>query len=99
MVTSLMTLAHSLGLERAAIFHVDDVGMCRGSNRGFLDLAEKGFVTCGSAMMPCPGFERSPRRQQPTRLLDLRVHLTLTGEWKPISFISRERQSGATGKP
>ncbi len=43
----LMDLAHSLGIERAAIFHVDDVGMCHGANRGCLDLAERGFVTCG----------------------------------------------------
>ena len=28
MLTSVMTLARSLGVERAVIFHVDDVGMC-----------------------------------------------------------------------
>jgi len=51
-----MTLARSLGVEYAAIFHVDDVGMCHGANRGFLELAEHGFVTCGSVMVPCPWF-------------------------------------------
>jgi hypothetical protein len=28
MLTSVITLARSLGVERAVIFHVDDVGMC-----------------------------------------------------------------------
>ena len=51
-----MQLAHTLGVERAAIFHVDDVGMCHGANRGFLDLAGRGLVTCGSVMVPCPWF-------------------------------------------
>lgn len=53
-LTSVMTLADSLHIERAVIFHIDDVGMCHGANRGFLDLAERGFVTCGSVMVPCP---------------------------------------------
>jgi hypothetical protein len=39
MLTSVMTLADSLRVECAAIFHVADVGMCHGANRGFLDLA------------------------------------------------------------
>jgi hypothetical protein len=64
MLTSVMTLADSLRVECAAILHVDDVGMCHGANRGFLDLAERGLVTCGSVMVPCPWCEtvmlRSP---------------------------------------
>ena len=58
MLTSVMTLADSLRVKRAAILHVGDVGMCHGANRGFLELAERGFVTCGSVMVPCPWFRQ-----------------------------------------
>jgi len=58
MLTSVMTLADSLRVKRAAILRVGDVGMCHGANRGFLELAERGFVTCGSVMVPCPWFRQ-----------------------------------------
>jgi hypothetical protein len=89
-----MKLPHTLRVERAAIFHVDDVGMCHGANRGFLDLAERGFVTCGSVMVPCPWFREIPEAAAADPALDLGVHLTLTSEWEhyrwaPISTVSR----------
>ncbi len=89
-----MTLARTLGVERAAIFHVDDVGMCHGANRGFLTLAERGFVTCGSVMVPCPWFREIAEAAAADPALDLGVHLTLTSEWEhygwvPISTVSR----------
>src|SRR5260370_3745939 len=94
MVTSPLTLARPLGVERAAIFHVDDVGMCHGANRGFLTLAERGFVTCGSVMVPCPWFREIAEAAAADPALDLGVHLTLTSEWErygwvPISTVSR----------
>jgi predicted glycoside hydrolase/deacetylase ChbG (UPF0249 family) len=89
-----MTLARSLGVDRAVIFHVDDIGMCHGSNRGFLDLAAKGYVTCGSVMVPCPWFREIAESAAADPSLDLGVHLTLTSEWAgyrwaPISTASR----------
>src|SRR5437868_1681959 len=89
-----MQLAHTLGVERAAIFHVDDVGMCHGANRGFLDLAGRGLVTCGSVMVPCPWFREIAEAAAADPALDLGVHLTLTSEWEhyrwaPISTTSR----------
>jgi predicted glycoside hydrolase/deacetylase ChbG (UPF0249 family) len=94
MLTSLMTLARSLAVERAVILHVDDVGMCHGANRGFLALAERGFVTCGSVMVPCPWFREIAEAAAADPTLDLGVHLTLTSEWEhyrwaPISTVSR----------
>src|SRR5260370_13350549 len=94
MLTSLMTLARSLAVERAAILHVDDIGMCHGANRGFLDLAERGFVTCGSVMVPCPWFREIAEAAAADPALDLGVHLTWTSEWEhygwvPISTVSR----------
>jgi hypothetical protein len=88
-----MTLAQRLGLGRAVILHVDDLGMCHGGNRAYLDLAKRGFATCGSAMVPCPWFrEIAEAAADPG--LDLGVHLTLTSEWRhyrwrPLSTTSR----------
>ncbi len=39
---------------RLVVVHADDVGMCHGANTAFADLAGRGFITCGSAMVPCP---------------------------------------------
>lgn len=94
MVASVVALAHSLGADRAVIFHVDDVGMCHGANRGFLTLAERGLVTCGSVMVPCPWFREIAEAAAADPALDLGVHLTLTSEWEhyrwaPISTVSR----------
>ncbi|MEM7025515.1 MAG: ChbG/HpnK family deacetylase, partial [Pseudomonadota bacterium] len=36
--------------------HVDDLGVCHGANRAFVELASLGFVTCGSVMVPCGWF-------------------------------------------
>jgi predicted glycoside hydrolase/deacetylase ChbG (UPF0249 family) len=87
-------LARRLGLARAAILHVDDLGMCHGANRAFLDLAARGLVTCGSVMVPCPWFREIAETGAADPSLDLGVHLTLTSEWAhyrwaPISTTSR----------
>ena len=37
---------------RLVIFHLDDVGMCHGSNRAYLELHEAGIVKTGSLMAP-----------------------------------------------
>jgi chitin disaccharide deacetylase len=54
-----MSLAHKLGLPEDAkivVAHQDDVGMCHGANAAFADLADLGFITCTSVMVPCPWF-------------------------------------------
>jgi chitin disaccharide deacetylase len=93
-MTSPKNLARSLGVDRAVILHVDDIGMCHGSNRGFLDLTAKGYVTCGSVMVPCPWFREIAKAAAADPTLDLGIHLTLTSEWAqyrwaPISTVSR----------
>jgi hypothetical protein len=87
-------LAQRLGLARAAILHVDDLGMCHGANHAFLSLAARGLVTCGSVMVPCPWFREIAEAGAADPAFDLGVHLTLTSEWKhyrwaPISTASR----------
>lgn len=89
-----MTLAARLGLERAVVLHVDDLAMCHGANRAFLDLAAAGFATCGSVMVPCPWFREIAEAAAVHSALDLGVHLTLTSEWRhyrwrPLSTTSR----------
>lgn len=89
-----MTLAETLGLERAVILHVDDLAMCHGANRAFLDMARAGLVSCGSVMVPCPWFREIAEAAVADAALDLGVHLTLTSEWRhyrwrPISTASR----------
>ena len=41
---------------RVVILHADDVGMCRGANRAYLELSRAGRLDCGSVMVPCPWF-------------------------------------------
>ena len=89
-----MTLAAKLGLERAVILHVDDLAMCHGANRAYVELAAAGAVTCGSVMVPCPWFREIADAASADPSLDLGIHLTLTSEWqhyrwRPLSTTSR----------
>jgi hypothetical protein len=82
---------------RLVIFHVDDVGMCHGSNRAYLELHEAGIVKTGSLMVPCPWAPEMIAICQGRPDLDLGVHLTLNSEWPhyrwgPIS--TRDQASG-----
>jgi hypothetical protein len=88
------SLAAGLGIDRAVILHVDDLGMCHGANQAFLRLARQGLVTCGSVMVPCPWFREIAEAGAADPGLDLGLHLTLTSEWehyrwRPISTASR----------
>ena len=94
---SACALARSLGLAddaRLVIAHQDDVGMCHSANAAFATLAGKGFITCGSVMVPCPWFREVAAMAEADPALDIGVHLTLTSEWehyrwRPISTASR----------
>jgi predicted glycoside hydrolase/deacetylase ChbG (UPF0249 family) len=79
---------------RLLIPHVDDLGVNHGANRAFVELADVGFVTCGSVMPPCGWFTEMVDLAQERPSLDVGVHLTLTSEsracrWRPISTSSR----------
>lgn len=82
---------------RLVIFHVDDVGMCHGANRAYLELHEAGIVKTGSLMAPCPWAHEMIAICQQRPDLDLGVHLTLNCEWPhyrwgPLS--TRDQESG-----
>lgn len=66
---------------RLVIFHADDVGMCHGSNRAFIDLQAAGIVHCGSIMAPCPWAPEMLDYSAVHPTVDVGVHLTLTSEW------------------
>jgi chitin disaccharide deacetylase len=92
--TAVSLLARALGVRRAIILHVDDLGMCHAGNQAFLHLATRGMATCGSVMVPCPWFPEIAAAGSADPSLDLGVHLTLTSEWagyrwRPISTSSR----------
>ncbi|MFI5316260.1 MAG: polysaccharide deacetylase family protein [Myxococcota bacterium] len=79
--------------ERVVVVHVDDLGMSGAANAGGVR-ALGDAATCGSIMVPCPGFDEIARiaRAQPS--LDLGVHLTLNCEyegyrWGPVDRDAR----------
>jgi len=74
--------------ERVVVVHVDDLGMSRAANVGGLRALE-GSATCGSIMVPCPGFGELAQLARERPELDLGVHLTLNCEydghrWGPV---------------
>src|SRR5215208_6635514 len=83
--------------QRAVILHVDDLGMCPGANRAFLELAAGGQVTCGSVMVPCPAFREIAEAAVAAATLDLGVHLTLTSEWERVRWGPLSTRSKASG--
>jgi predicted glycoside hydrolase/deacetylase ChbG (UPF0249 family) len=94
------SLAAALGYPanaRVLIPHIDDVGVCHGANRAFVQLAEQGFVTTGSVMVPCPWFPEIARIAADDSSLDLGVHLTLTSEWPNYRWGPLTRVSSSSG--
>jgi predicted glycoside hydrolase/deacetylase ChbG (UPF0249 family) len=72
------------------VIHVDDVGVCHGSNTAFVELRRAGHVSSGSVMVPCPWSSEALALAAAEPRLDVGVHLTLTSEhrhyrWGPVS--------------
>lgn len=75
------------------VIHADDVGMCHGANRAFVELSHAGTITSGSVMVPCPWFPELAELGAADASLDVGVHLTLNAEkahyrWRPVSNAS-----------
>lgn len=90
-------LARMLGVERGIVLHVDDLGMCHSGNLAFTELHRRGFVTCGSVMVPCPWFREIADLASRDPSLDLGVHLTLTSEWRHYRWSPISTTSAASG--
>jgi len=74
--------------ERVVVVHVDDLGMSHAANAGGVRALDA-TATCGSIMVPCPGFAEMARIARERPELDLGVHLTLNCEydghrWGPV---------------
>lgn len=82
---------------RIVIPHADDVGMCHGANRAFMELSGLGFVTTGSVMVPCPWFAEIADWTRDREAVDLGVHLTLTSEWQHYRWGPISTRSPASG--
>jgi predicted glycoside hydrolase/deacetylase ChbG (UPF0249 family) len=79
------SLAERLGYkptDKLLIVNCDDVGMIYAANMGAIDGMEKGLITSGTIMTPCPWFSHIAdySRKHPEK--DFGVHLTLTSEWR-----------------
>jgi predicted glycoside hydrolase/deacetylase ChbG (UPF0249 family) len=90
-------LASRLGLTRAIVLHVDDLGSCEGANRAFLDLAAHGLVSSGSVMVPGPAFHSIADVAARSAALDLGIHLTLTSEWPTRRWAPLSTKSRSSG--
>ncbi len=82
---------------RTVILHVDDLGSSHGANVAYLELAQRGLVTCGSVMAPCPWFREIAEAAAADASLDLGVHLTLTSEWTGYRWAPLSTASRASG--
>ena len=76
------------------MIHADDVGMCHGANRAFVELSHFGTITSGSVMVPCPWFSEIAEAAASDDALDCGIHLTLNAEkahfrWGPVNPVSQ----------
>jgi predicted glycoside hydrolase/deacetylase ChbG (UPF0249 family) len=79
------TLAEKLGYkstDKLLIINCDDVGMCHSSNIAVIEGMEKGLISSGTIMTPCPWFNEIAAYSRSHPEKDFGVHLTHTAEWK-----------------
>jgi predicted glycoside hydrolase/deacetylase ChbG (UPF0249 family) len=79
------SLAERLGYQPSDILlivNADDVGMSHAANVATRNGMEKGLITSGTIMVPCPWFEEIAAYARANPRADFGLHLTHTSEWK-----------------
>lgn len=79
------SLAVQLGFsptDKVLIVNADDVGMCYAANEATVRGMERGIITTGSIMVPCPWFLHIAEYARSHPKADFGVHLTHTSEWQ-----------------
>jgi len=82
-------LAEKLGYDKDAkllIIHADDLGLSHGTNSAVISAFNKGGITSGSIMVPCPWFPEIASFAKTNPKADIGIHLTLTSEWENYKF-------------
>ncbi len=80
-----VSLAVKLGYkptDKILIVNADDVGMSYAANQATIQGMEKGLITAGSIMVPCPWFLQIAEYARTHPKADFGIHLTHTSEWK-----------------
>ena len=67
--------------SKLLIINCDDVGMCHAANMAAIEGQEKGMISSGTIMVPCPWFPEIAAYAKDKPNLSFGVHLTHTSEW------------------
>jgi len=82
-------LAQKLGFDRNAkllIIHADDLGLSHATNSAVIEAFQKGGISSGSIMVPCPWFPEIAELAKNNPNFDIGIHTTLTSEWDKYFF-------------